>query len=63
MQKKDDVTQKGKWVLRMGSMPPEEHGRHMCGVCGGNCPCDHSRREYPAMFCPHCGDYKDTKEK
>lgn len=53
----------GKWVTHKGMMPPESHGRHMCGVCGGNCPCDHFGREYPARFCPHCGDPKRLFER
>jgi len=49
---------KGHWIVWGGMDIPENHGKHICSVCGEFAPVRHEKpliKEYLSDFCPNCG--------
>lgn len=48
----------GEWIVWGGMDIPENHGRHICSLCGEFAPvrCEKPLiKEYLSDFCPNCG--------
>ena len=49
---------RGEWVVWGGMDIPENHGRHICSLCGEFAPVRYEKpliKEYLSDFCPNCG--------
>ena len=49
---------RGEWIVWGGMDIPENHGRHICSLCGEFAPvrCEKPLiKEYLSDFCPSCG--------
>ena len=49
---------KGHWIVWGGMDIPENHGRHICSLCGEFAPVRYEKpliKEYLSDFCPSCG--------
>ena len=54
----DAETKKGHWIVWGGMDIPENHGKHICSVCGEFAPIRYEKpliKEYLSDFCPNCG--------